>query len=355
MPGFRTTKYDPNLRSPNGAYGSEEWISVTDVGRVFLDHIFELSDYLTVEEAYVETVRRFLDQAKIRSLRVTGLESHGNWERLPEALVKETREHLGLAEDGREVCGDDLEWVVRLVLREAMWCRLEGTDGFYVHFGYDYYMYIGYTNMDLRPPLAPPGIFIEPFESPHHGEELEEEDDQENGPPYLLEEQAMTMRMSSKLRDRWQEEKMDNALMVTMLQPRLRAIIEAPLVRRHGGLLLEGVVANAGWPEDSQDITGYEASNNKIHIADFIDSPCDMNAEHLREWIQQSAKAAVVLSERLQKMGRYRVVLSLDLGTEFPNITLRFFGLRGGVPWGPDDPDELQLEEVLMIDTNTSS
>jgi len=33
--------------------------------------------------------------------------------------------------------------VCRLVLREILWCKLESPNGFYIHFGYDYYMYFG--------------------------------------------------------------------------------------------------------------------------------------------------------------------------------------------------------------------
>jgi hypothetical protein len=75
------------------------------------------------------------------------------------------------------VCGSDLDWVVRLALREALWCRLKGERGFYVHFGYDYYMYIGSEVLGADPPPMPPGMFAEVFDSPHHEEPFSEEPD----------------------------------------------------------------------------------------------------------------------------------------------------------------------------------
>ena len=75
MIGFRVTKYDPRLRSENGAYLKNEWTSISDIGRTYSDGIFTRSDYLAAEEGYVESVRKFLAQTGIHSLRVSGLES----------------------------------------------------------------------------------------------------------------------------------------------------------------------------------------------------------------------------------------------------------------------------------------
>ena len=66
--------------------------------------------------------------------------------------------------------GQDLDWTIRLALREAIWCRLEGVDGFYVHFGYDYYMYVGSERADEAPRDLPSGIFAEQMGSPYSRE-----------------------------------------------------------------------------------------------------------------------------------------------------------------------------------------
>ena len=39
-----------------------------------------------------------------------------------------------------------LDTLVRLSLRCLMWCKVEVGDRFYLHFGYEYYIYIGSSN-----------------------------------------------------------------------------------------------------------------------------------------------------------------------------------------------------------------
>jgi hypothetical protein len=159
----------------------------------------------------------------------------------------------------------------------------------------------------------------------------------------------MMMRMSKKFEKRWGEERMDETLPLVVLRPRLKELIRAAFVRRAGCLLLEPLAAQASGPEAFQDFTGYEAFINKVHIEDFIDIADETPGQHLHVLIQQGVKSATELAERLDKEGSYRVLLSLD--AELPTITLRFFERREGEPWGADDPDAFQLEEVLMIDT----
>lgn len=175
MPGFRTTKYDPRLRSADGSYAQEEWTSVTDVGKSFLGHTVQLSDYLSTENAYVETVHRFLEQCQVHHLRLRDLEQYDeNCDLLPDALIEESKQWMRTITADQTLGGVALERAIRLTLRELIWCRLEGEAGFYVHFGYDYYMYIGSDRIASTPPELPPGIYVERFESPYHRDPDEE-------------------------------------------------------------------------------------------------------------------------------------------------------------------------------------
>ena len=158
------------------------------------------------------------------------------------------------------------------------------------------------------------------------------------------------IRMSKTFATRWRDEQLDNSMEAIELQPRLRAHIAAPFVRRAGALLLEPLVANATGADAFSDRTGYEAFINKMHVDDLVEAG-DTSAKQLGELIRQGVKAAVELSRRLEQEGRFRVLLSLD--ADLPAATLRFFGRREGEAWGADDPDAFQLEEILMIDTGT--
>src|SRR5690349_6383481 len=96
MVGFRVTKYDPYLRSPNGVYSRNEWTSVSDVGRAYDGRVVSCSDYLRVETSYVLAVRGFLEASQLHTLRVTDLQVNEiNVETLPVELAGETLAHAG--------------------------------------------------------------------------------------------------------------------------------------------------------------------------------------------------------------------------------------------------------------------
>jgi hypothetical protein len=161
------------------------------------------------------------------------------------------------------------------------------------------------------------------------------------------------MRMSKGLKTLWRQERLDELLSSIALQPDLRALVEAPFIEKAGGLLLEPLAEHATGPEAFPDRTGYEAFVNKFHVDDFIENTCATARERLGLLVQQGAKAALVLSERLVDKGSYRVLLCLD--EEGPTMTLRFFEHRQGEIWGGDDPDAFPLGEMLIIDTIASA
>jgi hypothetical protein len=151
---FRVTKYNPAHRDASGAYTRDEWTSVGDIGRAFAGVVLTETEYQRVEDAYVEAALAFLREAGVMSLVVAGLE---NPARLPLPFA-----------DGTVLGLPDVAVVIRRVLREDFWCRLEGADAL-VHIGWDYYMYVGV-------PLSCPGaeawvrqlgLFVEPFLSPY--------------------------------------------------------------------------------------------------------------------------------------------------------------------------------------------
>lgn len=151
---FRVTKYDPVYRDRHGAYSRDEWTSVRDIGRAFAGVILTKPEYQRVEDAYVETAVAFLREARVSTLTVAGLENHA-----AAPLSFADGSPLELAEVGD---------VMRRVLREEFWCRLEGA-GAFVHIGYDFYMYIALPGpCPVAVALARKlGLFVEPFRSPY--------------------------------------------------------------------------------------------------------------------------------------------------------------------------------------------
>ncbi len=154
MVEFRVTKYDPAHRDARGAYTRDEWTAVSDIGRAFGGVVLTAAAYQRVEDAYATAAVAFLREAGVAALAVTGLENHAT---VPLPFAEGSS--LGQAEIGG---------VVRRVLREEFWCRLEGAEAF-VHLGYDYYMYIGVPRPCPEAEMLARslGLFVEPFQSPH--------------------------------------------------------------------------------------------------------------------------------------------------------------------------------------------
>ena len=151
---YRVTKYDPALRDASGAYTRDEWTSVSDIGQSFGGVVLIRDEYHRGENGYVSTALAFLREAGVSTLTVTGLENSG---RVPLAFG-----------EGSALPSEQLGEVIRRVLREEFWCRLEGPEAF-VHLGYDYYMYVGVSRpCPASEQLARSlGLFVEPFYSPY--------------------------------------------------------------------------------------------------------------------------------------------------------------------------------------------
>jgi hypothetical protein len=74
MDWWRISKYDPTFRDQNGVYQQDEWTDVTDIGRAFDGTTLDLQTYLATEAAYVASVREFMVDANVTTLRVAWLE-----------------------------------------------------------------------------------------------------------------------------------------------------------------------------------------------------------------------------------------------------------------------------------------
>lgn len=161
---YRLTKYDPAYRDDTGAFVHDDWISVSQIGRSFGGEALTKDKYLEYEDKYIEAVRQLSSFSKIHSMRINDLEFKPDFtddlfgDGLPERCASLRADTIAV--------GDDLESVVRGNLREIIWCRLQGPQESYIHFGYDYYMYIGLSR-NASTAILPKGMFLEKFESPY--------------------------------------------------------------------------------------------------------------------------------------------------------------------------------------------
>ncbi len=154
---YRVSKYDPSLRDDDGAFRREEWTSRGDVGRVFNGVPLTDSAYRAVEAAYLFAVESLLCEAKVDTLYIHSLENPAG-HKLPSFI--QTRAVLSVTQ-----CVE----FARMVLREMAWGKLVAPGRAYVHFGYDYYMYLGlpYQCRKAIAAVQQRGLFVESCRSPY--------------------------------------------------------------------------------------------------------------------------------------------------------------------------------------------
>lgn len=141
---WRVTKYNPDFRDENGYYTlTEEWTCPSKIGKIICGEKFTLEEYLQIETAYVDTVINFLEVSGINTLRILQLSNWNISEEDKKSTLYETEfDELKLKED-MMVSINEIRLICKMVLRNFLDCQLYLKDNFFVHFSWDYYMYIG--------------------------------------------------------------------------------------------------------------------------------------------------------------------------------------------------------------------
>ena len=157
MKQYRVTKYNPEYRNADGTYNRDEWTSYSDVGNIVANE-----EYEKVENSYIESALDFLEEQNISKITITYLENQQNYKEPSIAL-----------ETGTELNAEHLKEVLKSILRERYWAKLENNNSF-IHIGWDYYMYIGVPNESQsgRKHAESKGLFVEEFQSPYYENEL---------------------------------------------------------------------------------------------------------------------------------------------------------------------------------------
>ena len=125
MTEYRITKYNPANRMDR-TYAADEWTSFSDIGKIFGGAELSLDIYLKTEQAYIDCCIELIDTAQISSLNIEQAEYYAENIHFP-SIVSHPKA---------------IRQVVTACLREQCWLKITSED-FYIHFGYDYYMYIG--------------------------------------------------------------------------------------------------------------------------------------------------------------------------------------------------------------------
>lgn len=168
MKQYRISKYDPSLRDKNGRFPVETWTSVFDIGKSFNGEVLSKEVYLEAEDAYVKAIKSLFEEVGSPSLNCVEIECHDPSEGV---LKDEFEDDLAFLDElPGEISSSSLEKISRLALRELIWIKLEANQKFYVHFGYDYYVYVGGVSLktiDLAEEDFE-GVYVENFVSPYN-------------------------------------------------------------------------------------------------------------------------------------------------------------------------------------------
>jgi hypothetical protein len=124
----------------------------------------------------------------------------------------------------------------------------------------------------------------------------------------------------------------------------LRDLAASSIIRYKGATVFKDLIAPGLGDPSNDDLTGFEASTNKIHVADFVEG--DPGGDVL---VAQGVVFAEAVASRLAEVGEpARVVMSRDVHSGA--VTVRFFMKRPAQPWGSDEPNDYQEEEVAFWD-----
>ncbi|MGE3800251.1 MAG: hypothetical protein AB7H80_04460, partial [Candidatus Kapaibacterium sp.] len=147
-----------------GHYTGDDWISLSDIDKYGVEY----ETYLLYEDAYLICLRQLMNCSSISTLYISDIEykvdlpPHPNEDKCTINFQKAYRLN-------GSVKGELLDTLVRMCLREKLWCKLVGDSDFYVHFGYDYYMFVGGSAIECVDITWPKLMFVEEMDSPYQG------------------------------------------------------------------------------------------------------------------------------------------------------------------------------------------
>jgi hypothetical protein len=166
---WRISKYNPIYRDEQGNFLKDEWTSFSDIDDLKLS----INEYVLTENSYVNAVIAFMEDVGIPSLEVVDLEKYNNnidiGQKFIDLYPNQMIYLFNSIRNGYRLDNRDVDSLCRLVLRDHLWCKLRYNSSMFVHFGFDYYLYIVTSSPCEKAieKITCSGLFVEPFESPY--------------------------------------------------------------------------------------------------------------------------------------------------------------------------------------------
>ena len=150
---LRVSKYNPSFRDKNVNYNREEWTSVHDIGKQFVGKYLSSDEYLIWERAYVAFILCLFSSMQEDHLHLNYIEGgQHDWDKARKHAKKNHLDQI-LTEKipvlGAAISLQELSDIARVCLREFVWAKVVVPSLFTLSFGYDYYVYVGGTSVEL--------------------------------------------------------------------------------------------------------------------------------------------------------------------------------------------------------------
>ena len=120
-----------------------EWTSISDIGKIYNGKQFKYEEYIKTENSYIKVILMFIKLNNIKTITIDELEISNNDKLIYDEYDIQIKVLIKKVKNKMKIKTSDIELFIRAILREQIWAKLASSDEFYIHFGYDYYMYIG--------------------------------------------------------------------------------------------------------------------------------------------------------------------------------------------------------------------
>lgn len=139
-------KYSPSGYNKNGIYISNDWCSISDIGKNFNGNILSVDDYLNVEDKYINTILSIMQKLDCTYLTIEYVESDKNdiingMRRYKEKYNVDILDSFPYPRRGMRFSKKKLTKLFRLCLRELCYivfvCKSKKIK---LYFSYEYYL-----------------------------------------------------------------------------------------------------------------------------------------------------------------------------------------------------------------------
>ncbi|WP_341278980.1 hypothetical protein [Paenibacillus sp. FSL H8-0537] len=171
MINYRISKYDPKLRDRAGRYMPEDWIAISDIGKAFNGEILTNERYTSVEDSYVNAVLMIMDYTQIPYLTVNNIRKNFN-DNVFEHTANRFSKHYSSKDikdvyynlkNGKKYTAQQIESIIRLLLREDVGMEVFYENELKVFIGYDFLMGVHTLKSieSIIPSIENMGLFVE--------------------------------------------------------------------------------------------------------------------------------------------------------------------------------------------------